>query len=145
MENGLLKKIRHINYLVSELDALYHQASLKIGMADSEMRVLYTVHEDGGGCLLSEIYKRSGISRQTVNSAVRKLEADGIIRLERHMGKARKVLFTQKGERYAADTVARLCEAEMRAFGSWTEEEIDAHVRLTEKYAECFRQQIQAL
>lgn len=66
MNQALFDKIHKINYP----DALHHQATLKIGMADSEMRVLYAIHENGESCLLSDIYKQSGISRQTVNSAL---------------------------------------------------------------------------
>ncbi len=81
MDNRTLEKLHRINYLIAETDALYHQASLKLGISDSAMRVLYTVHDCGGSCQLSDIYKRSGISKQTVNSALRKLEADGVIYL----------------------------------------------------------------
>lgn len=145
MNVDVLDKIHQINYLTSELDALYHQASLKIGLADSAMRVLYALHDNGEKCLLSEIYKQSGISKQTVNSAIRKLEEEGVIYLEQHKGKAKMVCLTPKGEQYVSDTVVRLCNAEIRAFETWTEEEINTHVRLMEKYMESFRRQIQII
>lgn len=143
MNVGLLDKIHQINYLTSELDALYHQASLKIGLADSVMRVLYALHDNGQQCLLSEIYKQSGISKQTVNSAIRKLEKEEIVYLEHHNGKAKMVYLTPQGKQYVSDTVVRLCDAEIRAFESWTEDEIDTHVRLMGKYVESFRRQTQ--
>lgn len=145
MPTNLVDKIHRINYLTSEMDALYHQASFKIGLADSAMRVLYALHDNGQSCLLSQIYKQSGISKQTVHSAVRKLEEEGLVYLEPHRGKAKMVCLTQQGKQYVSDTVARLYEAEIRAFASWSEEEIDAHVRLMEKYLECFRAQVRQL
>lgn len=138
MKPALVEKIHRINYLTSELDALYHQASLKIGMTDSAMRVLYALHDNGESCLLSIIYKQSGISKQTVNSAIRKLEEDGIVYLEQHSGKAKMAYLTEKGKQYVNDTVVKLCDAEVRAFDSWDEEEIDTHIRLMEKYIETF-------
>ena len=145
MNNALIDKIHQINYLTSELDALYHQASLKIVMADSTMRVLYALHDNGENCPLSYIYKQSGISKQTVNSALRKLEKDGIVYLKQYKGNAKMVFLTEKGKQYVSDTVVRLCDAEIRAFESWTEDEIDAHISLMAKYLESFREQTSVL
>ena len=145
MNTKLFDKIHKINYLAAELDALYHQASLKIGMADSVMCVLYAIHENGESCLLSDIYKQSGISKQTVNSAIRKLEDDGILYLEQYKGKAKMVLLTDKGKQYVAETVSRLCEAEIAALETWTAAEIDTHISLLEKYVTSFKAQAEKL
>ena len=67
--------LHRINYLTAELDGLYHQAALGVGLADSTMLVLYTIYDNGGSCLLRTIYQQPGISKQTVNSAIRKLKA----------------------------------------------------------------------
>lgn len=90
MKKDIFEEIHRINYLLAETDALYHQASLKIGVADSSMCVLYAIYNHGESCLLSDIYKMSGISKQTVNSAVRKLEREEILYLEQYKGKAKK-------------------------------------------------------
>ena len=145
MNTKLFDKIHKINYLAAELDALYHQASLKIGMADSVMCVLYAIHENGESCLLSDIYKQSGISKQTVNSAIRKLEDDGILYLEQYKGKAKMVLLTDKGKQYVSETVSRLCEAEIAALETWTDAEIDTHISLLEKYVTSFKAQAEKL
>lgn len=141
-DKGVLKKI---NYLCSEIDSLYHQASLKLGISDSVSIILYTVHDEGGSCLLSDIYKKSGISKQTVNSAIRGLEADGIIYLEQHTGRAKRVVLTDRGKTFTKKTVGRLQEAEIRAFDTWSEEEISSYIHLMEKYTQCFREQIEKM
>ena len=82
--------IHRINYLTSEMDAVYHRASLKLGISDSVSLILYTIYDAGGSCLLSEIYKKSGISKQTVNSALRGLEGKGILALQQYKGRAKK-------------------------------------------------------
>lgn len=48
--------------------------------------VLYTIYDGGEECLLRDIYQKLGISKQAVNSAIRVLEADGILYLEQHTG-----------------------------------------------------------
>lgn len=92
MAQDIFEQIHRINYLTAEMDALYHQASLKIGLADSAMRVLYAIYDNGEWCMLSDIYKQSGISKQTVNSAIRKLEDEDILYLETFKGKLKKVI-----------------------------------------------------
>ena len=82
MEHNVSEKLHRINNLLAETDAVYHQASLRLGIADSTMRILYTILDNGERCLLSDVYKQSGISKQTVNSALRKLESAEIIRVK---------------------------------------------------------------
>jgi len=107
--------------------------------------VLYTIYDNGENCLLSDIYKQSGVSKQTVNSAIRKLEKERIIYLEQHSGRTKKVVLTDTGKEYVQKTVARLFDAEAAAFASWTEEEINAHIGFMEKYIDSFREQIEEL
>lgn len=52
---------------------------------------------------------------------------------------------TDKGNRFAQQTAARIRQAEQDAFASWTEEEVCTHMRLLEKYTECFRREIEKL
>lgn len=145
MKNNHINEIHRINYLCSELESLYHQCSLKLGISDSVSLVLYSIYDVGAECLLSDIYKNSGISKQTINSAIRCLEANGILRLEQHTGRSKKVVLTEKGKDYAEETVARLYQAEQAAFDSWSEEEISVYIALMEKYNDCFRRQIKKL
>ncbi len=55
-------------YLAGEINALYHEAAVKMGISDSVQNILYVLCEKGGKCLQSEISKLTGISRQTIRS-----------------------------------------------------------------------------
>lgn len=145
MNHNRIDDIRQINYLTSEMEALYHQSSIKLGITDSVSIVLYTIYDAGDGCPLSDVYKKSGISKQTVNSAIRGLEADEILYLVQHTGRSKRIHLTDKGKAFVQKTVARLHEAEVQAFDTWSEEEVSIYIRLMEKYAECFRRQIEKL
>lgn len=90
------KELKRYNYLASEIDAAYHEISSKLGLPDSSMIVLYTICDSGDSCLLRDIVHNSGISKQTVNSALRKLEAEGIIYLEHAGAKNKSVCLTIK-------------------------------------------------
>ena len=84
MRYGPSKEMRRYNHLVGEIDGVYHEMSLRLGLSDSAMIVLYTLCDSGGPCPLRDICRRSGLSKQTVNSALRKLEARSE---ERRVGK----------------------------------------------------------
>ena len=143
--DNLFEAIHKLNCLSAEISSLYHHASLRLGVSDSGMIVLQMLHERGLSCPLCEIYKQSGISKQTISSAVRKLENDGIIRLEQSSGRSKNVTLTDKGLEYLKATAVRLYEAERAAYESWTDEEIGNFVRLMQKYAETFREQTELL
>ncbi len=139
------QQIHRLNYLTSELDGLYHQASLRIGLSDSAMRILYAIYDNEDGCLLHTICQQSGISKQTVNSALRKLEKEGVLYLVPYQGKHKKVLLTEMGKTYLERTAAKIYAAESKAFATWTEAEFEAYLHLTTKFAESFRAQVQAM
>lgn len=65
MRRTYQEKIRKVNCMANDLEALYHQAALKLGMSDSVMFVLYMIYDKGDHCLLHDICNESGISKQT--------------------------------------------------------------------------------
>ncbi|MDE7312124.1 MAG: MarR family transcriptional regulator [Eubacterium sp.] len=142
MAELMTTELKRLNYLISEIDAAYHEAALKIGLSDSSMTVLYAVCNSGGSCLLSEICKLSGTSKQTINSALRKLEAEGLIYLEAGEGKRKKVCLTEKGMDCSKNGVARLIALENDILASWTANEQEKYLELTQKYLACLKQKI---
>ena len=118
---------------------------MKLGVSDSVLFILYMIYINGEKCLLYDIYKLSGISKQTINSAIRKLEKEEIVYLEKYNGKTKMVCLTEKGKSYASQTAAKLLEAEYNAFRDWSEEEIDVYLRLIEKHNTSLRKQIKNL
>ena len=113
MDKNYARQLRRINYLASEMDSLYHLADLRLGISDSVSLVLYALYDGEGRCPLGDIYKMSGVSKQTLNSAVRALEKDGILYLEPYKGRAKLAVLTEKGQAYAEQTAARLLHAEL--------------------------------
>ena len=139
------KEMRRFNYLISETNAAYHEAALKLGMSDSVMQILYTICNSGDSCQLGEICSLSGISKQTVNSALRKLEAGEIVYLEASVGRKKRVCLTDKGRALAAGTEVRLMEIENSILESWPKEEVEQYLELTRKYLEAVREKLRGL
>ena len=99
----------------------------------------------GDGCLLRDIYKKSGVRKQTINSAIRSLEAAGILHLEQHIGRTKKIILTEKGNAFVQKTAAKIYQAEIQAFDTWSEDEISSYIHLMKKYHDCLRRQIDQL
>lgn len=125
---------RRYNRIISEIDEVYHEIAVKKGCSDSVMAVLYTLSDHDGNCRLTELVRMSGVSKQTINSALRKLEKDGIVCLEPAGGRSKRVCLTKKGAVVARETVDRVIEAEKEIYASWSKDEWDLYVQLTERY-----------
>lgn len=145
MGNYIGEEMKRFNYLTNEIDAAYHEAALKLGLSDSAMLILYTICNNGEECLLSDITHLSGISKQTINSALRKLESEDVVYLETFSGRKKKICLTDRGKALVKDTVYRLVKVENEIFDSWEEEELQIYIELTQKYLSSFKEKIKEL
>jgi len=137
-------KMRY-SYLTSEIDAAYHEAARKLGLSDSAMRILYTVCLHGDSCPLGDVVALAGISKQTINSALRKLEAAGILYLKTSGGRTKRVYLTEEGEALTRRSALRVLKMEDEILSSWPEEDWQTYVTLTEKYLSAFRAKVREL
>lgn len=138
-------ELKRYNYLLSETDAAYHEASSKLGLPDSSMIILYTILDSGDPCPLRDICQNAGISKQTVNSALRRLEAEGILFLENADGKNKTVHLTKEGQKLAEATAGKIMKLENDIFSSWTEEAVNQYLALTERYLHDFKARLNRL
>ena len=145
MTKNISMEMKRFNYLISEIDSVYHEAALKLGLSDSAMSILYAICDNGEGCLLQEICFYTGISKQTINSALRKLEKEGIVYLELLNAKSKKVYLTNKGKKLAEKTAFRVLQMEDEIFASWKKEDVEKYLELTESYLVHLKEKINEL
>ncbi len=138
-------QMTEIYYLNSEIDCVYHEIAVKLGLSDSEMTVLAILNDFGGQCLLNDILRLSGISKQTVNSALRRLEAENRILLSPFAGKRKRVSLTSEGEALVEATVKRVEKLEQEIWSSWTKEERELHLELTRRYLRALREKAKTI
>ncbi len=141
----LKKELRKLNYMVSEIGGLYHEAAVKAGVSDSVHSILYVLCDENYRCLQSEIYKQAGISRQTVNSAIRRLERDGIVYLEEGSGRNTVVCLTEEGVKFAKDKIEPIYKIENEIFDEWDEKDVEAYLALTAKYRDVLKSKLEQL
>lgn len=140
MEREYEKVLKRYNHLQSELEAAYHEMAQKMGLSDSAMLILYTICDKGENCPLQEICRCSGLSKQTLNSALRKLEAEGTVYLQAAGGKNKNVCLTEEGKALARRTAGRMMQAENEIFASWSREEVRNYLELTERFLTALRE-----
>lgn len=125
---------RRYNRIISEIDEVYHEIAVRQGFSNSAMQILYTLSDNDGQCRLTDLIKLSGVNKQTANSALRRLEKEDIVFLEPAGGKSKRVCLTEKGFAVARETVDQVLEIENRIYASWSKEEWELYVQLTERY-----------
>lgn len=127
-------KSKRYNNLMTEMECAYHDAAQRMGISDSEMVVLYMVCINGDACLLSDITELSGVSKQTINSALRKLEKQAVIYLELVDARKKRVCLTEHGKFMVEQKIRKLIRIEDEIFDSWKKEEWETYMRLTQRH-----------
>lgn len=133
------KKSRIYAYLSAEITSLYHEAAVKMGISDTVLNILYVLCERDGQCLQSDIFRLTGISRQTINSAIRKLEKDGFVYLKQGEGRNTVVCLTEKGQDFSTEKVLPLFQIEDKIWNEWTGDEQEEYILFTQKYRDSFK------
>ena len=145
MNSTVSSTLRRINYLQSETEEAYHQMSLKLGLSDSTLNVLYVLCEQGDPCPLHLVYRFAFSSKQTVHPALRKLETEGVLRLEGDGPRNKQVCLTEAGRALASRTALKILQAEDAIFASWPKEDVARYLTLAERYLTALREQIRKL
>ena len=122
------------NKEMKKLDDLYRSAAKNCGMAECAFWILYTLRVEEKSFTQAEICESLVEPKQTVNSALKKLVAEGKL-----------VRLTPKGEQLARERVDRIPEAEAAALRAMSPDDRAAFLRLTRQYRLLFEQQLRTL
>ena len=121
------------NQLQKECDTIYRTAAAGMGLSDCAFWILYTLMDNDKTYTQAEICDSAFMPRQTVNSALKNLEADGVLCLRRLEGrKGKSIHLTEKGDQYVKLHIRPIMEAEERACAQFSDSEKEIFLR-------CFR------
>lgn len=140
-----MNDLKRLNLLTSEINGVFHDASARMGLSDSVSIILYTLTTLGGSCQLADLVRMSGTSKQTINSALRKLEQEQLIRLEPTGTRRKLVCLTEGGKALADSTVAHLIVKENEVLATFTAEDREAYLRLTQRYLDGIREKFKEI
>jgi len=123
------------NCLFKANDKMYRDAVKSFGISESKFWILYAIRNASEGITQREIIQHSFLPPQTINSALKKMEADGYVELRTGTDKRTKQVFlTEKGEALSAKSVDCLITIEIQASEQLTQEEKNEFLRIFGKY-----------
>ena len=133
------------NRLYKEEDELYHKVASKMGVPDSVFSIFYLLNDLGEGCMQKDICYAAFVNKQTVNSSVRKMVADGYIYLKQGRGRDKHIFLTEAGKQFVEKYIVPVVQKENEAFTDLKEEEQKELLRLTNIYIESLRTKLNEL
>lgn len=122
---------------------LYHAAARRTGVADSVLLILYDLTEEDG-LTQKQLCLGNGLSKQTVNSAVKRMAEEGYLRIE-NCGRTSRLWLTDYGRAFAAEHVEPVRHAEREAMAMMSPADQAELIRLYGTYVEAFGAAIQRL
>lgn len=126
--------LMEFNRIFKRSNEIYHDIALRLGLSNSAFDILYTICELGDGCLQRDICKATFIPKQTVNSSIRHLEAEGYLTLSSGKGRSMHINLTERGKHLLEHTMYPVIQMENEAFASLTEDECQQMLTLYRRY-----------
>lgn len=78
---GAERQLSEYNHVYKENTAIYRDLSVRMGMTESTFWILYTLRVEEAPVTQSDMCAILGYPKQTVNSALKKLEQEGLLTL----------------------------------------------------------------
>ena len=129
------------NDAYKEQDDLYRAVARQCGLSDCAFWVLYALRESGRPMTQSDVCAAVYQPKQTVHSALKKLEGEGFLRLaEGRDRRSKHLVLTERGEALVRRTVDPVMAAETAAMGTLTETEQAQLLALQRRYNAALRQ-----
>lgn len=139
------KYLKEYNHIYKEANDIYHEIARKLQLSDSALDIFYTIFEMGDNCLQRDICKASCMPKQTVNSSIRKLQADGYLTLSPGKGRSMHIHLTPSGQKLIQEKLVPLIRIENDAFEDMTVEECEQLIHLNVKYNQALRSRLSNL
>lgn len=135
MKNNSSKRMLEFNEVMKENNDLYSNLAKKFKMSDCMLWILYILREENKVLTQSDICNMMCIPKQTVNSSLKKMEAEGYIELLNINDKrSKQVSFTEKGLDLANNTVDIIISKENNALSKMDEKEQELLINLLRKF-----------
>ena len=143
MDFKISEKVKYLNSMLCEIDNLYQSLLQDKKLSDSEYVVMFAILELGEGCLQKDIADNSYINKKTINSAIKKLEREGLITLKAGKYPNMHIYLTEKGTEYINHNVIPIINIENKVLEQFPDNEFNSLVENYSKYIKVFRAEVQ--
>ncbi len=121
----------------------YHEAALRMGQTDTEQLILYILCKNENRIDRNELYKKTGLSRVTVYTAINKLKKRGCLDQVKNTDRSTTVFMTEKGVELAENTVSKIIQMEEQVLSGWKASDKRHFAELTERYYAEIKEKVQ--
>jgi DNA-binding MarR family transcriptional regulator len=129
------KKLYEYNNVLKSIDDCYRNIAKRYGFSEAAFWTLYTLRMEPGNITQSDVCTVLYQPKQTVNSALKKLESEGYITLTPAGAHTKNISLTKSGTKLCEQTVDKVIEAECAALGNMTDEETENMTALMKLYS----------
>lgn len=125
------------NSILKESDNFYRSAARRLKIPECTLWILYTLRAEPAPLTQKRLCQIMCQPKQTVNSALKHLEAEGFLTLTAGEDRRTRVVqLTPQGEALADRTANHILQAEEQAFRSMSPQEAEELLRLFRKYVQ---------
>ena len=136
MKQTCSKEMTELNRAYKETEYIYSQYAASCGVSTTTLCLLYSLYTEEMACTQTQLVADWGIPMQTINSCLKNLEKDGLLRLEYRAGnkKSKYISLTAEGEAVCDRIVGPMVQAENAAFAELAAEEQNLLLRTLRKH-----------
>lgn len=140
----LLEKRAEYNRLFKAQDYFYVRAASRANLSEAAFWILYSICDSDTAWTQSALCKEWYYSKQTFNSAVKKLEKMDFVELKMESGTGNRkvIVLTESGHRYCEEEIMPLIQAELDALAAFSEEERELLLSLMRRQLEALEERV---
>lgn len=144
MKTPIVLVLAAFNRAHKRMNVLYHNYAKAAGISDAAFWLMYSLYEKGGPCTQTELCEAWFFTPQTINSALKSLEKQGLIILDfaPNSRKNKQFFFTEEGEQLVKEKIIPLVQAEEQSFLRLEEQEREALLAITQKHIGVLEEEI---
>lgn len=144
MKTPIVLVLAAFNRAHKKMNVLYHNYAKAVGISDAAFWLMYSLYEKGGPCTQTELCQIWFFTPQTINSALKSLEKQGLITLDfaPNSRKNKQFFFTESGEQLVKEKITPLVQAEEKSFLRLDEQEREALLAITQKHISILEEEI---
>lgn len=115
---------------------IYHNIAKKAGLSDCVFWIFYAIRLAKTDITQKDICSELYEPKQTINSALKKMEKEEYIYYKETKDKRKTIHLTKKGEVIATQTIDKVINNEILAFSRISKEEKDIFIKVGQMYLE---------
>lgn len=131
----ITETLKRYNICFYQTENIYRLINKKLNIPYSYYQILYLLRSETCLPYGQKIVEISGEPKQTINSALKKLERDGIVTLTKEENsKSKRILLTDKGKKYCEETIDKIIEAEINALNTIEKEKLSIFLDVNDSF-----------